>query len=134
MEYFPQKCSYCCSANAVAMVYNDMYGDSIDEYDLFERYPEWVSMIREPIGTERLKLFVDDIFGDSKIKRGDFRKDIDKYIILYISNKDYPEYGHYTPVLDYIDDKVLIGESGTHKETWIPYSDLKERVREYIII
>lgn len=137
--YYPQKCSYCCSAQSVAIVYNYLNKTNIDEYDIFNMFPQWEKQIKEPITVIRLKEYIDEIFGKSQLVRGSrglWKNILDgKVIILYIDNLRNPKYGHYTPILNYdIRGYVLIGESIIHEMVWISIWELLPRVKKYIII
>ena len=139
--HFPQNCSYCCSAQSVAIIYNwenSLYGDqSINEYDLFRIFPKWESKLRKPIGLKGLKKYIDKLFKTrSTVYRGarELERNIEKgyYIILYIANLNNPKYGHYTPIMGHKCDRVLISESVLHEPLWYYLDVLKPRIKGYI--
>lgn len=125
--YFKQNCRKCCSAQSVCILYNHLNDEPIVERDLFNVYPEWEEYIREPQGItlERLKIFVDDLFGvNSRIIYNPTPKNIldeNRLKIIYFDR-------HYSPVLDTEGKFVLIGDSGNHDMKWIEVGLLLDRM------
>ena len=140
--YFRQKEKYGCSAQSVAIFYNYFNPRSnLTDSDLLYQFPKWKYYINNGgIGIKRLSLIIDDLLNvESEVIRNpsyeEFYNDVRDYNILIYYNKKskYNKKGHYTPVLKFKNNKIKIGESGSHKMVWVTIDYILPRLKGYII-
>ena len=142
--YYKQKYKKSCSAQSVAVLYNFIFEENIDEDYLFKIFPNWRTLTYKGIGLPKLEHYISKlfktkpilIFNNSEYNKysQQFKKEFNKYIktsyvIIYYGPENK---GHYSPILAYRNGKVKIGKSGTHNLIWVKITNLLGKVNGFI--
>jgi hypothetical protein len=130
--YLPKHCNHSCSNHSITVIYNYINKSDCNENNFYHFFPfleETLPYNKQPM--ETIKERIDQIFQtNSKIKNKEsLSKELTKsFVILFLRDKESPQLGHYTPILESNQNRILIGEPTTHQMEWLSIQEIWNRM------